>query len=264
MPCGVTPTASGEVGRGFGLGPGRTSSAMRLHEGIDWVGARGDKVRCAWGGVVDLVGRDDVPHGPLDGYGNAVVIRTVVPGIGNVWWLYAHLESVAVREGQLVTTGQGIGRVGNTTNGKFPGMGAHLHSVTADRAWPKAYGRGSFDPALAYERMGLRFQPRQSGRRARFVPTGQPCATVGLGRANEGSWAPVRPTDVRYVLGALGVDPAPGDEYEPPPEAFTGEYEVSDLSRVGPWILGFAAIAVGVGVVGSAIAGAIGSEGARR
>lgn len=247
MPCGVTPTASGEVGRGYGLGPGRTSSAMRLHEGVDFIGARGDKVRASWGGVVELVASDDVRHGPLEGYGNAVVIRTVVPGLGSTWWLYAHLESTLVRVGQLVLTGQPLGRVGNTTNGKFAGMGPHLHQVTASRAWPKPYGRGSFDPVLAYEALGLAFQPRRSGQRARFVG-GLPCPGERLGFW-QGEW------DGR-ALGALGVDPVEGEDYEPPPEAFTEDYEVSDLVRVGPLLLGLGLLGAGVLLVGSVVAGA--------
>lgn len=245
MPCGTTPTQSGEVGRGYGLGPGRTSGAIRLHEGMDFVAARGDKVRAAWGGVVDLVGRDEVLHGPLDGYGNAVVVRTVVSGMGTVWWLYAHLESAAVVVGQPVLVGQYLGRIGNTTNGKFPGMGPHLHHVTATRPWPKGYGAGSFDPVLAYEAIGMAFEPRTHRHRARVVK-GPDCPWSPLGSAIRS----------QYALGALGIDPTPGEEYEPPPEAFTEEYEVSDLGRIGPLLFGFGAAAVLVGLVGSAIAGA--------
>jgi hypothetical protein len=215
---------------------------MRLHEGVDFIGARGDKVRASWGGVVELVASDDVRHGPLEGYGNAVVIRTVVPGLGNVWWLYAHLESTLVRVGQVVLTGQPLGRVGNTTNGKFAGMGPHLHQVTASRAWPKPYGRGSFDPVLAYEALGLAFQPRRSGQRARFISSGAPCP------AALGSWS-------EYALGALGVDPVEGEDYEPPPEAYTEDYEVSDLVRVGPLLLGLGLLGAGVLLVGSVVGG---------
>lgn len=57
-------------------------------------------------------------------------------------------------------------------------------------------------------------------------------------------------------IGRLGVDPSPGeDEYEPPPEAFTEEYEVSDLARITPMLLGLGALGLGAVLLGSVIAG---------
>lgn len=158
-----------------------------------------------------------------------------------------------MRVGELVATGQGIGRVGNTTNGKYPGMGAHLHHVTSTLPWPKGYGRGSFDPVIAFARIGVVFEPR-GGRRGRFMQ-GPSCdfATPRLGNIDT-----TVGTDYELAgrIGRLGVDPSPGeDEYEPPPEAFTEEYEVSDLARITPMLLGLGALGLGAVLLGSVIAG---------
>ena len=91
--------------------------------------------------------------------------------------------------------------------------------------------------------MKTRFEPRRRGQRARFAAAGGPCPGEQLGSY----WS-------QYALGALGVDPV-DEDYEPPPEAFTEDYEVSDLVRVGPLLLGLGLLGAGVLLVGSVVAG---------
>jgi murein DD-endopeptidase MepM/ murein hydrolase activator NlpD len=96
----------------------------------------GDDILSVAPGTVTAV-RDDMPdQAPnqtptgvttLDDFiGNHVVVQ-IQP---DVWALYAHLQagSVAVRVGDQVTTGQVLGRLGNSGNS----FGAHLHFQLSD------------------------------------------------------------------------------------------------------------------------------------
>jgi hypothetical protein len=100
-----------------------------------YVGFGADVVSVAPGTVVEV--RDDMPDqmpnqaptgvNALDDYiGNHVVVQ-IQP---DVWALYAHLQSgsVAVHLGDQVTTGQLLGRLGNSGNS----FGAHLHFQLSD------------------------------------------------------------------------------------------------------------------------------------
>lgn len=127
-------------------------------------------------GRVTLEALDAVRGGPLNGYGNALVVelsevyapviqRVYGRGVTRLWQLYAHMRSV-MPVGDSVRPGEPIGLVGNTTNGKFPGMGAHLHNElrhagAGGRApFPGPYRTNNVDPEPLYAELGLRFGPR--------------------------------------------------------------------------------------------------------
>lgn len=236
MRCGVSPTSSGQIGRGFGPARGRTGGAPRLHAGVDFVAARGEKIRAPWPGTCVLVGADDVRRGPLDGYGNAVVVHS--PDLG-IYWLFAHMAGRPwVTVGERVEAGRVLGQVGSSNNGKFSGMGPHLHLETATRPWPQGYGRTSVDPAGVFARIGLEVERPFRGR-PRLVEGGD-CDLLplrGLGR----------------VLLAEGPDA--GEAYEPPEEAFTDEYKVSPVVEALPSIVGVAGVALAVMVLGTLFTG---------
>lgn len=84
----------------------------RLHEGIDIDGVTGEPVVASAEGAVTLAG-------PLDGYGNVVMVDHG----GGIRTVYAHLSSFAVGVGDSVERGQVLGSVGCT------GIcfGDHLH-----------------------------------------------------------------------------------------------------------------------------------------
>lgn len=208
--CGIAPTVSGQIARGYGYGVGRTSRARRLHAGMDFRAARGEVVRAPWTGVVSLVASDSERGGALNGYGNAAVVYSRDLGI---YWLFAHLAArPALVEGQTVYTGQVLGLVGSTNNGKFRGMGAHLHLETATRAWPKGYGQGNLDPAVVFARIGLQVvQPPQS----------RPRLEQG------GSCSPRPLTGLHYL--ADGPVPDVGEEYEPVDEDEQGTSSATPL-----------------------------------
>lgn len=163
--CAIPPLDQSEtrIGRGYGLGYNRARTAMdQMHGGFDFVGDAGTPVLAPLPGVVAAVSHDSGPGyvRALRGYGNAVVLehRFSVPGLPNPFYtLYAHLrDAPALQIGQRLSTGSPIGFVGNTTNGQFAGMGAHLH-FEVRRAPIVAYGsrRDTFDPAILWTAVGM-------------------------------------------------------------------------------------------------------------
>jgi YD repeat-containing protein len=66
---------------------------------------------------------------PYDGWGNVIVIRSIVQGLTEpVWFIYGHLSQGIVAVGQIVHSGTRIGQSGNTGSSTGP----HLH-FQADR-----------------------------------------------------------------------------------------------------------------------------------
>ncbi|HYC83526.1 MAG TPA: peptidoglycan DD-metalloendopeptidase family protein [Candidatus Paceibacterota bacterium] len=94
---------------------GIKTQGIHGNNGIDIGASIGTDVYAALPGQV-LVARSSGWNG---GYGNYVVIRHA----NGVQTLYSHLSSVAVRVGQTVERGEGIGTVGNTGRSTGP----HLH-----------------------------------------------------------------------------------------------------------------------------------------
>ena len=84
-----------------------------FHTGIDVSTAEGTPVLAAANGTVVLAGFN------AGGYGNYIVIAHA----GGLDTLYGHLDSIGVRQGQVVSRGQPIGTEGSTGNS----TGAHLH-----------------------------------------------------------------------------------------------------------------------------------------
>ena len=74
------------------------------NKGIDINGKAGDAVLAAGGGKVVYSGTG------LRGYGKLVIVKH------NKTYLsaYAHLDQITIREGQMVTKGQELGKMGNT------------------------------------------------------------------------------------------------------------------------------------------------------
>lgn len=83
-----------------------------FHPGLDFRGQVGDIVKCTASGRVIFTGR-------AGGYGNCVKIKHT----SSLETWYGHLSHINVREGQEVTVGQIIGKVGSTGRSTGP----HLH-----------------------------------------------------------------------------------------------------------------------------------------
>ncbi len=108
----------------FGTGREFNGQISSRHMGLDLAGARGDTVVAAADGIVALV----------DGFllaGNIVYLNHG----GGLLSSYSHLSEQLVAEGEWVTAGTPVGRVGAT--GRV--TGPHLH-------WVVRYGRTSVDP----------------------------------------------------------------------------------------------------------------------
>lgn len=110
LPPGGDPTfiwpVSGTVNSGFG------PRGVSFHDGVDIAAPEGTPIRAIDDGEVVYSDR-------LRGYGNMVIVRHA-DGFASV---YAHNEKNLVREGQQVSRGETIARVGST--GRV--TGPHLH-----------------------------------------------------------------------------------------------------------------------------------------
>jgi murein DD-endopeptidase MepM/ murein hydrolase activator NlpD len=83
-----------------------------MHAGVDLAAPRGTPVYATGDGVVTKAGRES-------GYGNVVHVQHEL-GFETV---YAHLSSISVRPGQLLSRGARIGGMGSTGRS----TGSHLH-----------------------------------------------------------------------------------------------------------------------------------------
>lgn len=95
---------------------------VRLHAGVDFGAPSGAAIWAANGGTV-------IHAGTRGGYGNTVMISH-----GNgITTLYAHMSSISVSNGQEVSQGQQVGRVGSTGLSTGP----HLHFEVRVNGTPK-------------------------------------------------------------------------------------------------------------------------------
>jgi len=141
---------------GYGWRTSRRSGRRTFHAGSDFLGRRGDPVFAVAQGTVVKLGLDEDRANRMGGYGNLVAVDH-----GDGWWsVYAHLSAIAVQLGQHVEPGQKLGEVGNTSNGRFRGMGSHLHFEIRDASGaaplPGPYRRFNTDPAAWLAERGIR------------------------------------------------------------------------------------------------------------
>lgn len=115
-PRWVSPTTPATTTSCYGMRWGH------MHEGIDFNGETGDKVRSVGVGTVVQAGWR------YSGLGYSVVIRHP----GGWMTLYGHLSKVAARPGQAVSAGDLVGLVGSTGHS----TGSHLHFGVAKASTP--------------------------------------------------------------------------------------------------------------------------------
>lgn len=120
VPTMAWPVA-GEVSSHFGI-----REEGRPHQGVDIAANQGATIKAPLGGYVAYAGY----YGT---YGNTVIIDHGE----DIRSLYAHCATLLVKEGQSISQGQAIARVGNTGRS----FGPHLH-------WEVYYQGIPFDPLL--------------------------------------------------------------------------------------------------------------------
>jgi len=111
-PLAAALPGEGRLTSGFGVRADPFTGKPAMHRGIDLAAPEGSPVRAALPGVV-------LSAGERGGYGLAVEVEHE----GGFTTLYAHASEVLVKEGDRVTPGQTIAKVGQTGRS----TGAHLH-----------------------------------------------------------------------------------------------------------------------------------------
>lgn len=110
-----TKPASGRFTSGYGTRTHPIYGGTKTHYGIDIANSTGTSVISAADGVVSYAS-------PLSTYGNVIMVTHSIDG--QIFTsLYAHLSSIKVNVGQVVSKGQIIGAIGTTGNSTGP----HLH-----------------------------------------------------------------------------------------------------------------------------------------
>jgi len=281
--CAIPPLdmSVARVGRGNGEGWNRMRTrADQYHAGMDFLAAAGSPVLAVVPGRVVLVGLDAnrPARNGLNGYGNCVIVQadySLPPparplegertppreGFASPFWmLYAHLQSSPpVSVGQAVQAGTLLGYVGSTTNGRFSGMGAHLHFEVRKRPFPGgSYDRDTIDPAILFASLGIDHvnsradAERRSGGQL-LIRAGGPSDCSGgrvtsLGMFGAGGTLPgsyVDPTVKKIVYSSKGVTLPPTVDADPPDykeavQVSAGVSPVVVAAGVGAAILVFA------------------------
>lgn len=109
----VAPKPRNSISSSFGYRVHPVKRMMIFHSGIDFRGEKGEPIYAAGSGVVESVMRS------YYGYGSLVVINH---GFGYKT-RYAHLSAILVQEGQAVTKGEEIAKMGRSGQS----TGVHLH-----------------------------------------------------------------------------------------------------------------------------------------
>lgn len=104
------------------------NNVYRVHHGVDIVDPSGTPVQAASGGTVVFAGSDKgTLYGPKtipDFYGNMVLVKLERAYEGkDVYTLYGHFESLAVKTGEQVKQGDLLGKIGMTGTADGP----HVH-----------------------------------------------------------------------------------------------------------------------------------------
>jgi len=110
-----TKPASGRFTSGYGYRVHPIYGTGKMHYGVDFANSTGTPVVSAADGVVSYAS-------PLSTYGNVIMVTHSIDG-QTFTSLYAHLSSIKVSVGQVVSKGQIIGAIGTTGNSTGP----HLH-----------------------------------------------------------------------------------------------------------------------------------------
>ncbi len=125
-----------------------------MHAAIDIYYGHGSNIYAANNGTVVMIRGGCVP-GNLSCNGRQGNVIYINHNIGNYYTVYMHLSTILVQEGQVVSRGQVIGKMGNTgevypvPSSYSPYSGTHLHFATW-RGFPNR-GGSPFNPLTLYQ-----------------------------------------------------------------------------------------------------------------
>lgn len=141
----IRPT-EGRITQSFGKATYQNPK-YSFHNGIDIANVTGTPIRAAASGRVAQVGYS------AGGYGNYIIIWHFPKGLDGEnpekWvTLYGHLSLMNVKEGQVVTQGQIIGKMGNTGNSTGPHLHFELHK--GERIYDPHQERNAVNPAIYF------------------------------------------------------------------------------------------------------------------
>jgi murein DD-endopeptidase MepM/ murein hydrolase activator NlpD len=136
----------------------------KQHKGVDIDLTTGDKVYCAFAGMVRIAQRDK-------GYGNVVIVRHY----NGLETTYAHLSKLKVKAGDVVRAGKIIGLGGNTGHSE----GSHLHFETRFKGIP--INPNFFISFKNYELQALNFTVKPTKLGFTAYPTNSTVYTIRRG-----------------------------------------------------------------------------------
>jgi murein DD-endopeptidase MepM/ murein hydrolase activator NlpD len=137
----VLPVAGGRTAAGFGA----TGAWARYHTGVDFSAGSGTRVRAPRAGVVTTSG-----SGKASGWAGTYVTIRHSDGTSS---LYAHLSSTAVSDGERVSAGDLVGRVGQTGRA----FGPHLHFEVYPEGETPGDVYSATNPRPWLRKLGLRY-----------------------------------------------------------------------------------------------------------
>lgn len=194
---------------------GSTQSGKRdPHHGVEFLNSLGTPVHAAADGLVVVAGDDRLTlYGPYYYfYGNLVVLEHHLPGFNQpLYTLYAHLSEILVEEGQQVTAGEEIGRVGMTG----VATGSHLH-------FEVRFAENTYQASRNPE---LWLQPIKDS-------TNQPGGAIA-GRILADPW-------INLNISSIVVERIPDLQEPTAPQTYLGIYEEKSLRGLEPWGESFA------------------------
>ena len=194
-----------------------------IQHGSDFINSIGTPVIAAQAGTVIFAGDDqEVEIGPEPNfYGLTIVIKHTIPKRGTIYTLYAQLSEVLVAEGDSVTAGAEIGKVGNSGNTS----GSELHFEV--RAGENSY-EAVRNPELWLVPRVVEGQPLNGALAGRIVTTeGEPIAIQGHIVIRSISDPDFRKIDLQTYTGDDILAQSPWEETFGVGELPPGEYSLA-------------------------------------
>ena len=142
----IAPTNAGVKGGFFGF---TRNAGKRFHGGVDVIATKGTQLKSIKAGTVHrVVNRVSAGQRGVKGQetGNFVIIKSTLEDGSNVYFKYAHLDKINVKQGQEIAEGEIFGEAGTTGNASgLPESRQHVHieASTTAKFYPGAGKGGS-------------------------------------------------------------------------------------------------------------------------